>query len=211
MAFRAIVHIQAFRAIISLQFGVQSRIYNLALRAIILTFRRSEPPSLISSASRATIFSQLWHSEPPSLFSLSFRAVSPISAFRATIPSYFGIQSHHLSSVWRSESLSFHYLAFKAIILSRSGIRCHIFNIQSYIHGIQNRRSQFGVQSRCLFLKLKAIISRVWHLESLVSLAFRAIMSSFLAFRAIVLLGIRCLHLSLVLAFRVVVHTHSSI
>ena len=125
MAFRAIVHIQAFRAIISLQFGVQSRIYNLALRAIILTFRRSEPSSLQSLVFRAFIFlqfgvqshhlSSVQHLEPPSFLS-------------------YGIQSHHLFLVCRlepylqfrhSEPPSLLILAFRATIFLQFGVQSH--------------------------------------------------------------------------------------
>ncbi|KAL6340341.1 hypothetical protein AAG906_005793 [Vitis piasezkii] len=108
-------HIQAFRAIISPQFGVQ----NLHFSSV----QHSEPPSLSSSAHhlfsvmtfRATISFQFGRSEPPFLFSL---------AFKVTILSQSDVQRHHPI---------------------RSGIRCHLFNIQSYIHDIQSRRSRFGV------------------------------------------------------------------
>ena len=163
----------AFKASISSQFGLQSHVFNLALR-VIISFQ---------FVFRATIHSQFGCPEPPSLLSL-------------------GVQSHHLFSVWRLKSLSFHSLAFRAIILSRSGIRCRFFDIQSYILSVQSCRSQFGVQSHHSFLVFRAIIffslefrtmslvqafkamSSVWHSEPLVNLVFRA---TFLAFRVVFL------------------------
>ena len=128
---------------------------------------------IFSSAFRATIF----------FFSQAFRAtISYSSMFRATIPSQFGVQSHHLFSVWRLEphlqfGVQSHYflsLAFRAMF--------SIWHSESHL--------QLGVQSQCPFI--------VWCSE-LSSYHDRVFVATFSAFRAIV-------HSQ---EFKVVVHSQS--
>ena len=114
--------------------------YSLVFRAVVYTWHSQllfqpgiQSHLVISSQvseNRAIISSQFWRSEPLSVFS-------------------FGIQSHHLFSAWRSEPPFLHSLTFKAIILSRLGIHCHLFGVQSYI---------LGDQSHCSFLEFRAVI-----------------------------------------------------
>ena len=173
------LHILAFKAIV-LHFSVQNH-YFFSVSAFRVTissqFERSEPPSLFNLAFRATIHSQLWHSEPSSLYSLTFRATifSQLRHSKFGVqsrPSQFGVQSHVLSLVirvaflvWHSESLFPHSLAFRAVILSQSGIHRHIFGIQIYILSVQSCQfsltfrainSQFGAQSHYLFPVLRS-------------------------------------------------------
>ncbi|RVW52119.1 hypothetical protein CK203_095085 [Vitis vinifera] len=154
------------------------------------------------------------------LFSLAFRFVVHSMAFRATIsfqfgvlepPSHYssGVQSHHLFSVttFRVVLLS---LAFRALF----GIQSHhIFNLAFRVASpVWHSKPylQFGVQSRIFSLVFRAIVClqfdiqihcSVWHSESSYLLHF--------GIRAIVQLDIQFHHLSIVLAFRAVVHTHS--
>ena len=162
-----------------LQFGVQRRIFSLAFRATIF-FQFGVQNRISSLAFRVTIPSQLWCSRPTSSsiwcskshlqFGIQSRHI--FSVWPSEPCFQFGVQSHHpfsvrvfraASPVQRSESLSFHSLAFRAIILSQLGICCHLFDIQGYIPSIQNHH----------FLT-------PWHSEpsSHYNLAFRATISS---------------------------------
>ncbi|KAL6316752.1 hypothetical protein AAG906_020436 [Vitis piasezkii] len=149
----------AFIATISLQVDVQShhRFSVTMFRVVFLslTFRdsylqlgvQSHYPSSVM-AFRGFIFfsmafraaSLTWRSKPPSLLSL-------------------GVQSH----------ISFQF-GVQTIILSRSGIRCHLFGIQGYIPSVQ------------------AIVHSLALSHHIFSLAFRAISQP----------GIRCHHFPLV-------------
>ena len=82
-----------------------------------------------------------------------------ILAFRVTIFSQFGIQSHHISLVQHSEPS---YLQF---------------GVQKYVFSLASRATVFlwfDIQSHHIFSLVFRIVFSVWYLEPLVSLAFRA-------------------------------------
>ena len=105
-------------------------------------------------------FSSVQCSEPPSLSS---------SAFRVAILILFGVQSHCF----------FHSLAFRAIILSWSSIRCHIFDVQSNIPDIQSHRPTWHLVSPYSFsfgvYSCRAYSFRHLESSSFILLAFRVV------------------------------------
>ena len=130
-------------------------LFSLALKATV-------PSQLRCSESSFTV----WCSEPLSLLSFGVQSHHPflVMAFKAAISLQLNVQSRHIFSVMTFKavflSLAFramfsvqrselhfqfgvqsHYLfslAFKATILSRSSIHCHIFSVQSHIASIQS-------------------------------------------------------------------------
>ena len=90
-------------------------------------FRPSKPLFLLSSAFRATSPVSAFRAIIPSYFGIQSHHFCPISTFRATVPFYFGVQSHHFCPVWRSESPSLPSLAFKATVSFQFGVQSHIF------------------------------------------------------------------------------------
>ena len=132
LAFKAVIYSQTFKPTMSPLFRVQSCIHSLAFKVASTVwcsepclqfgiqshhpsqFGSLEPPSLYSSAFRVIISYQLWHSE----LSFVVRRSDPPYLFQ------FAVQNR-ISS-----------LAFRAIILSRSGIHCHFFGVQSYVPSV---------------------------------------------------------------------------
>ena len=209
----------SFIAIIPLfQFGVQSRIFILAFRAVVCflfdiqshhLFFPFDVQSCIFISTFKTI-SSVWHSEPLFVFGSTFRAVF---------------------SVWRSESL---------FILVRHSEPHLQFSVQNSILCLASRvivHFQFGVQGRRLFFLVRrsesSCLSSIRRSESHLHLGVQSHISSqafkpassvwsseschqfniqshysLLTFRSIVSFGVQCHHLSLVLAFRAIMHTH---
>ena len=82
-----------------------------------------------------------------------------ILAFRVTIFSQFGIQSHHISLVQHLEPS---YLKF---------------GVQKYVFSLASRATiflWFDIQSHHIFSLVFRVVSSIWHSDPLVSLAFRA-------------------------------------
>ena len=108
--FRAILitfSVSAFRAFVTPQFDVQSRILGFGFQSHHYRFS--------VSAFRAIITPQFdLQSRIPGFGVKSHHCIFR-SAFRAITAFSFGVPSHHFS-VWRSESSSFSVLAFRAII-----------------------------------------------------------------------------------------------
>ena len=131
--------------------------------------------------SELSCLSLVWHLELLIVFSSTFKTIILPLFWRSEPPSLlsYGVQSHHLFAVWRLEPPSLlsydgqsrpsqsgvrsciFSLAFRAIV-------CFQFNIQSHYVFFS-----FGVQSRVFSLAFK-VVSSLWHLESLSSLAFDA-------------------------------------
>ena len=156
------------------------------------------------------------------ILSLAFRAT--FSVWRSQPHLQFGIQSHVFSlvfraasPVWHSESLSLHSLAFKVIILSRSGIHRHFFSVQSYIPSVQSCQfrpsslvfsviifffsSTFKAISPVRCLDPPYLFQFIVQIHTFI-LAFRAVVCLSLTFRVIIFFS---------LTFRAIMHTHSDI
>ena len=134
----AITFSLAFRAILSVRRSEPSNAFSLISSHFL--FQRLEPSFILCSVFRATHSfryletSSVWHLEPLFVFRLVFRVIVCFS---------FGVQSHCLFFVWRSEP-HFHL-------------------------DVQSRILSFGVQSHHRFLvsTLRAIIAyQFWHSES---------------------------------------------
>ncbi|RVW49155.1 hypothetical protein CK203_087479 [Vitis vinifera] len=129
--------------------------------------RRSEPPSLFSLAFRATISSQ---------FGVQSHHLFSIRAFRATISSQFGVKSHHLLVARRSEPSSLLATTFRVILLSLT-FRATI----SLQLGVQGHHRFSVTTFKVVFLSLtfgSHISSLVFGVTILSSLTFKAIILS---------------------------------
>ena len=155
----------------------------------------------------------VWHLEPPFLLSFGFQSHHFFInlAFRATSSFWCSEPLFVFSSTFRA-IMSFFYLMFRVTSSVLHLEPCFQFGVQSYDFSMTFEvaspiwRSKphllFGIQSHYLLLTFRAfiffslafrVVSSFWHSESLFSLAFNATI------------------FFLVLAFRVVMHTHSSI
>ena len=238
LTFRAMVLVQYLESSYPMQFGVQSHIFSLTFR-VVVCFQFGIQSLHISSFLAFKATSSGWNSESLFVFSLAFKVVicSFSSIFIVTMSFFhlvfravgffqFDIPNHHVFLPFGVQSRVFH-LAFRAMSLVRHSKPLFVIDIQSHhvflSSSVQSHclvwRSkpylQFGIQSHCFFLvqhSEPSCLSSIWSLESLYFLSFGVQSCVFiLAFRAIVQLGIWCHCLFLVLAFRVIVHTHSSI
>ena len=176
----------------------------------------------------SSCLSLVWHSEPPSYHDRAFIAI--FSTFRAIFLAFGAV---NLVWAFRVSSLVFSVISFFSLAFrAMSSVRYS----ESSCFSSDRRLDplylfQFGVQSRIFISTFRVIVYfsltfkfvfLVWHLKPFFNLAFRAtslvwhsksLFASNLAFRATMFLqlGIQCQHLSLVLMFRVSVHTHSGI
>ena len=120
-----------------LQFGVQSRISNLAFRVTISSQLWHSGPSSSSVWCLETHL-QFGRSKPLSFFSLAFRTAFPAWRSESLSLLSYGVQGLHLLQFGVQSRIS--SLAFRAAISSQFGLQSHVFSLafRATIH------SQFG-------------------------------------------------------------------